>query len=579
MKRTVVRKNVGFGAALLMAGALFFSCSHEIGAREGTDDDSSGLSPVSSKVKFDFSGAKAIAQLEDSTGSARAAAADVQENFVKILADGSMESFMSVDGSVGSLADIEAVYKTPSDDVFVVFGGISIFEETWDESGNYKITGMGRLVCVHPDGEIIDILKVGNTDTYDIRRSYMEASFFNMDVSGNLYFVGRYDYDDDGKWANNGSVIYKFDPSSDSLTQIVAAVEGTDYSNFQITSDGSYIFAQGQRWGSASSSSFLRAIPVSNPNRFVNIYYSSDGWIMDGRWRYDDNSGIMYYILESGLYTVSKAGGFADKAFIGKYVGGNPIDWFKDFFDDKITADDLLSKIINACYYGNNIEFRYEPTDYTDVEALEYIKDDEDGLGKWFRDQLDYYESRSYTIADFIGRYCYSEGDSLNINERTNYNPFIYYTGLSDFSVTNTGVHGRFWSYYANNLCIIQMADSDGKIVEKTTKIDFPAGKRLDSQEYEEQLILRYALTDSFGNETGYHKLYSVYLDTGEIVDRFYNVANRDSLEVISYSAGADNLYFSAVRGTTVENKVVSLTTNEAEPLGVNRKILSVCAF
>lgn len=410
----------------------------------------------------------------------------------------------------------------------------------------------------------------------------MDASRVNMDAFGNLYFVAQDRYDAEGNYANNGDMIYKFEASSKTLTKMVAAVEGTNYSNFQITSDGSYIFAQGQRWGNASSSSFLRAIPVSNPNRFVNIYYASDSWSMDGRWRYDDYSGIMYYILESGLYTVSKAGGFTNKTFIGKYVGGNPYDWFMDFFDDKITADSLLSKIVNACYYGNDIEFRYEPTDYTDVEALEYIKDDEDGLGKWFRDQLDYYESRSWDVASFIGQYCYSKGDSLSINERTNSNPFIYYVyyvGLSDFSVTNTGVHGRFWSYFTNDLCLIHMADSRGNVVERVTKIEFPTGKKLDHLEHDGQLILRYALTDDFGNELGYHKLYSVYLDTGRIVDRFANVANRDSLEVISYNAGTDNLYFSAVRGTAVENKVVSLITNEADPLGVNRKILSVYAF
>ena len=50
-------------------------------------------------------------------------------------------------------------------------------------------------------------------------------------------------------------------------------------------------------------------------------------------------------------------------------------------------------------------------------------------------------------------------------------------------------------------------------------------------------------------------------------------------MEVVSYSVGADNLYFSFVNGLNVESYVIDLNTNTSRKLETNRKMLDVFAF
>ena len=569
-----MRKTSFWGTPVVLVSALFASCGFFGGSY-------AGYSPgVVGSVKFDFSGAKAVAELEDSPSRA-AVTGDELGNIVKILEDGSFETAITFEGVDMSYMpfgkfSVQTVLKSPvSDDVLVVFGETIRLGEEWDaETQRYKTSLLGGLIYVRPDGTALDILKVRDDAENDWDNYIsLQRDTVVFDGSGNLYFVGY------TPWDKGASAIYKFDPLSSTLTQMVAAAELTSYNGFQITSDGYWILAQGWRAGS----SFLRAIPISNPDNFVNIYYSSDSgyqW-----WVYDDNSGLIYYLLAGdnpGCYTSSKAGGFKDRTYIGKYIGGNPYDWFVNFFDGKIEAEELLDKMNNSCAW--DIEFRY--AGYKDAEALEYIKNN-DSEREYIKNFL---SSNNYWDFYNLHNYLYIKGTDKNFQDLgfSYYDDFISYTsyspyspyGFSDFFATEKGVYAHFWSYMANNLCVIQITDENGNLVERTSKISFPEGKRLDLQKYDDQIVLRYALTDSSGYETGFHRLYTVDLDTGEIINRCENVANGDRLEITSYSVGADNLYFSAVRGTTIENHVVNLITNQSNPLSaITRKVVAFYAF
>ncbi|MCH5294538.1 MAG: hypothetical protein J1F14_01350 [Treponema sp.] len=566
-----MRKTSFWGTAVVLVSALFASC----GFFGGSYVDSFNPSGVVGSVKFDFSGAKAVAELEDSSSRA-AVTGDELGNIVKILEDGSFETAITFEGfDMKYMPLVQTVLKSPvSDDVFVVFNDTIRLGDEWDaETQSYKNLTLGALIFVRPDGTALDILKTRDDSEYwwnNYIRLRPDTVVF--DGSGNLYFAG---YDD-----GIAGTIYKFDPLSSTLTQMVAAVEETNYSKIQITSDGSWILAQGSR----GSSGFLRAIPISNPDNFVNIYYSS--YYGYQWWVYDDNSGLIYYLLTGdnpGCYTSSKAGGFTDRTYRGKYIGGNPYDWFVNFFDGKIEAEELLDKINNFCAW--DIEFRC--AGYKDAEALEYIKNNDDEK-EYIKNLL---SSNDYYISWGFYNYLYIKGTDKNFQDLgfSYYDDFISYTsyhgsegdrGFSDFFATEKGVYAHFWSYMANNLCVIQITDENGNLVERTTKISFPDGARLDLQKYDDQIVLRYALTDSGGYETGFHRLYSVDMDTGEIINRCENVANGDRLEITSYSVGADNLYFSAVRGTTIENHVVNLITNQSNPLSaITRKVVAFYAF
>lgn len=271
------------------------------GTPEETTPANSGISAA---IQFDFSNAKALAKLEANQNGARAAESSNElGNFIKILDDGTMANAITVkDGC--TLSELSAVYKSSdsnSKDVFLVFKNNSYLG--WDTSHNKQIT-MGRLICVHEDGSIADILKT-------------EANYLNLreesitfDSTGNLYFIIY--------TVETGDVIYQFNPNTNSLTQLVAGVKNTNYSKIQIDNNSQWIFASGNRM--QPSVYFLRAIPINNPNSFVNVHYSSD---MNGntiKWTYDDNSSKLYYMVKDGnndgLFIATKAGGFADKTFI-----------------------------------------------------------------------------------------------------------------------------------------------------------------------------------------------------------------------------------------------------------------------
>ena len=532
---------------------------------------------ASPKIKFDFSGAKAVAQLDDS--SARAAYDDL-DNLVKILADGSMKSIITIDEGV-SLSEIQAVYKSPvSEDVFVAFEyGTHL---GWDDETGKEIR-IGRLICVHSDGTMADILKVrGDTDN-----DYMELAstdLLSFDSSGNVYFVARDYYNSKGDYVSNpGQVIYKFGPTSDELTQMVASVEGTRYSDLQITNSGDWFFVQGSRFTS-SWVYFLQAIPISNPNNFVNIYYSSDSYKEGKWWVYDDATEMLYCSLytyngKSGLYTFSKAGGFKDKRFMAKSVGGNPYDWFKDFFDGVIDADTLLNKIYNTS--ALDVEFRYEYDYWEDGVCTKITLKEEEALeavvNSYGKDYILSQLADDNQIPYFIINHCYMKGTDVSLG----WQHLMEYNQISNFFITDKGVYAYIGYWADKTLCIIHITDSYGNFIEKVTRVNFPAGKKMSVQEYSNHLFIQYSLTDEYGMDLGAHHIYSVDLlsNDAKIINRFDNVANRNSLEVISYSVGADKLYFSAVRGTVVENHIVDLITNQSNPLDINRKMVAVYAF
>ena len=313
----------------------------------GTTDDSDKQiddTPAANRkigVTFDFTGAQALAKLEAKQDGSRAVTnVDELGDLVKILADGSMENAITV-GENCSLSDIVAIYKSPletSNDVFIVFNSESTigYEEVekeydWGEKYiNKQEIRVGQLICLHEDGSIADILKKDDATDYWNAHMYLKTESVTFDAAGNLYFIS----------SDNGDMIYQYNPLSGELTKMVAAVEGTTYGKMQIDDEGQWIFVSGSRY-TGSSSYFLRAIPINNPNGFVNIFYSSSDSISTDKWTYDNKNGVMYFIVNDGnrggLFTASKNSGFKTKDFIGSKTKTcrdiyEPKDLFKSFY-------------------------------------------------------------------------------------------------------------------------------------------------------------------------------------------------------------------------------------------------------
>ena len=178
--------------SIFVIGCLFFSCNPSTGNNSNDDDQqqeqqeivdipNDGKTKIDKTpgikrnfgVKFDFSGAQALAKLEAKKEGSRAVTnADELGDLVKILTDGSMENAITV-GENCSLSDIVAIYKSPledSKDIFIVFNGESVlgYEEVEKEyewggtyTDRYEIR-VGQLICLHEDSSIADILKKDN---------------------------------------------------------------------------------------------------------------------------------------------------------------------------------------------------------------------------------------------------------------------------------------------------------------------------------------------------------------------------------------------------------------------------------
>ena len=320
-------------------------------------------------VTFNFTGAQALAKLEAKQDGSRAVTnVDELGDLVKILADGSMENAITVDENC-SLSDIVAIYKSPledSKDIFIVFNGNSVLgyeevEKEYEWGGTYtdrQEIRVGQLICLHEDGSIADILKKDDATDYWNTHMSLRTESVTFDAAGNLYFIS----------SDNGDMIYQYNPLSGELTKMVAAVEGTTYGKMQIDDEGQWIFVSGSRY-TGSSSYFLRAIPINNPNGFVNIFYSSSNIIGTDKWTYDNKNGIMYFIVndgnKEGLFTASKNTGFKTKEFMGNqtktcrdiyepkdlfksfYVGYSDFKW--NYLDENynFSPDNLLDSIIN----------------------------------------------------------------------------------------------------------------------------------------------------------------------------------------------------------------------------------------
>ena len=535
-----------------------------------------------SPVNFDFSNAKAVAHMGDVTSRA----AEDSDEYVKILSDGTFEAAIKLTGT-GTLSKIVGIYPSPttSGEFFVVFDSISYLRS------GYTSQSIGQLICVHSDGTYDDVLKIEN-NTSSTSTNYLEltSSSLTFDQNGNLYFFATKRYDSNGNSITNaGQQIYQYKPSEKQLNKLVAAVEGTSYDRMQISSDSSLIFAQGKRWNNSTCTYFIRAIPVADAGNFVNIYYGPAYFDPNSSpWVYDDRNAKFYYYGTSGnvegLYVYTRAGNFSDGTMIAKNVAVVIPSLFNKFFSDEISANDLLSKLsalfeyeikinirrtsytnTNGAYVSIFSELDYS-TIYENIEALNWLKSETSRQTEF----LNYYNSRRDSYFEFIK---YASGNN-NWNSISDYQTVTF----KNLSVNTNGLYS--WKTNGNSIALVHIADADGNYLYDTVKRTLPVtGIIKETKQHGTKIFMKYSLTNSNNVELGYHHIYSVDFQNNTLSNYFDAFTNKNTMEVVSYSVGADNLYFSFVNGLNVESYVIDLNTNTSRKLETNRKMLDVFAF
>ena len=573
-----MKKLVSIILSLSISIVLFMACSN---------DSAPPVVPIippveTSPVNFDFSNAKAVAHMGDVTSRA----AEDSDEYVKILSDGTFEAAIKLTGT-GTLSKIVGIYPSPttSGEFFVVFDSISYLRS------GYTSQSIGQLICVHSDGTYDDVLKIEN-NTSSTSTNYLEltSSSLTFDQNGNLYFFATKRYDSNGNSITNaGQQIYQYKPSEKQLNKLVAAVEGTSYDRMQISSDSSLIFAQGKRWNNSTCTYFIRAIPVADAGNFVNIYYGPAYFDPNSSpWVYDDRNAKFYYYGTSGnvegLYVYTRAGNFSDGTMIAKNVAVVIPSLFNKFFSDEISANDLLSKLsalfeyeikinirrtsytnTNGAYVSIFSELDYS-TIYENIEALNWLKSEKSRQTEF----LNYYNSRRDSYFEFIK---YASGNN-NWNSISDYQTVTF----KNLSVNTNGLYS--WKTNGNSIALVHIADADGNYLYDTVKRTLPVtGIIKETKQHGTKIFMKYSLTNSNNVELGYHHIYSVDFQNNTLSNYFDAFTNKNTMEVVSYSVGADNLYFSFVNGLNVESYVIDLNTNTSRKLETNRKMLDVFAF
>ena len=306
-------------ASILLMGAFFIGCSngsddHHGGGSYGGDGNQGAKTGKieSSVIKFKTGSFKALGIVDDNeegfNANIRSAARDAgrssaDDMIVKILEDGSMESFISVPSNV-DLAPVNYIARSPLPDAKEIYIVFNYSTNWWSEDGNGSI---GQLLCVNEDGSYYDILAKDDGTYKWLYNSSQDAIAF--DETGCMYYLAN-----ENSGNNNTNMIYKFDPKTGISSQLTQAITNTSYQKMQISKDGKWIFTKAYRWNDNNNSTqYLRAIPTDNPADFVNLFYTSSNssWIND--WYYDDDTQTIYYIQDSKLYSIPQKDGTFNK--------------------------------------------------------------------------------------------------------------------------------------------------------------------------------------------------------------------------------------------------------------------------
>ncbi len=266
--------------------------------------------------------------------------------------------------------------------------------------------------------------------------------------------------------------------------------------------------------------------------------------------------------------------------------------------DGSVDYSAILKDAFSKCYTHGEKEFRLNTfkddkiygslySDLTDEEALKWIIEDDERLF-WFGNA--FCECRTTDGKLVSGGKNFSDFFFIKGTDELAYKQTkesVSYSSLNDYTVNSDG---SLWARYTNTnsswsseedkyFYFVQITDSDGCLINDFNEVNLPAGKVSQTIENDGALYMKYSLLNSNGGETGFHQIYKVNFSDGAYVNMFQNVPNSEKLEVISYSVGADRLYYSAVRGTSVENGVVSTVTNEYNPLEITKKLSAIYTF
>jgi len=587
-----------FGIIVLAAVMTFAMTS----CGGGGDGPGSGLGPDSgpsgvqtASIKFNLTGAKAVFATEGGSSgnySVVGRAITDADTLFKILENDSVVPIF--EGDLGSMPRVLFIVRSPvpgKKDFYICF------ENSWwipGENGNWEDGEViGQLIHVREDGSIVSIVKNDEPGAwsyiqYDPSSQYIPVSF---DQSGNLYFIV-------GESSNTSytNVIYKYDPGKGTKQHLTSAVNGISYQKMELSSDGTFIIAKGNRWSNNTSVDFLRYIPTANPSLFENIFYRSGGGgniysfvlhpqtkelYMSGYNIYDDGSNNWY----SGLYKVSFGGSSSrnDWQWTTVLTNGNYFSWPITYSWDSTINDYAFSwqnvylnsqgnpdyaKIMEGLYSffrSDFIEFRYNG------------KTNEAALASLTQNDLQTINNYNNGQIQFFLDNCFRIGTNTKPTDLSSYSVDMNNIFIVSF---DNSVWGSVNSWSGNSSSSIF-----AKILNGNGQRDFyvPQGmseKIVISTKASASHLIFIADTTTGTMETGFQNVYGFDFSNPDIIKNFFtNVDGNDRLEVFSFDVGGDYLYFSAATGTSLLTGKVNLYSLEYSQVDFGRKITAMMTY
>lgn len=372
------------GVSFFLGG--LFSCSTGMGQdvteEEKTEEEKTGSGSIKG-VSFNISDLTSLAIADETTATRSAARSTVSEGMlVKLLEDGTVENFINVPEGV-TLAPVSFVTQSPasnSKEIYIVFeydSSVPIYETVTDEWGNsweqwVRNDRIGELLCVYEDGSFVDVLATEDGLWKSLCNNGNQDSPIKFDGQGNMYYQ---------VWESAGnsstSMIYKFDPKKKESKQLTPQVPNVSYNQFYVSTDGNWIFAKASRYNSSgSSTNYLRAIPVSDANNPVNLFYDSTGSKWLDQWVYDEVSKNVYYTIDGGLYRIPYKNGTYNQESKELILGNEEyinidgcVYWDELFFDDEPFFE--YEFITNKQALDINNYYDYKDYYFVDANTLE----------------------------------------------------------------------------------------------------------------------------------------------------------------------------------------------------------------
>jgi hypothetical protein len=234
----------------ILAASIFIACSNGGGGGGGRQDNSSG------SVRFNLTGAKAIAAAQGGAGSGRAVNGSGNGLF-KLLENDSFESIVSGNYEIPPIRFLARSPVEGKKDIYINF-----WDGRWGNGGGRMDS---TLVHVKEDGSVVNILESWDP-SIETEFSWFKdngTSPVAFDSYGNMYFRVRV--------SNNSNSIYKYNPVTGKKEQFVPADPNIYYGKIVVSSDGSFLIVDGDRYRSNGDldESFVRIIPTANPQNMV----------------------------------------------------------------------------------------------------------------------------------------------------------------------------------------------------------------------------------------------------------------------------------------------------------------------